>query len=1142
MPHLTPCFLYILIINVIYKSMKKIQDFNPPQAGGRLKKLKWLACLCISLFCGIAVQAGNQTRNQQLTLNLKDATLETFIREVKQQTGYTFFYNDQIAKAVEPITMQKEKIDLKEALREVLQSKGFNFSIEDNTIIIRRNTTPQSEQKRTIQGVVVNTKGEPIPGATVQLKGTLLGSSTDGGGKFSLTLPVQENTVLVFSFIGMESKEINYTGQTELRVVLEDLDVELEGVVVTGIFKKAKESYTGAVSSITNEELKMYRGQNLLQTLKNIDASLNFAVDNVSGSNPNRVPQINIRGNSSLPISVQEYNESARNDVNAPLIILDGFEVSMERLMDYNDEEIEQINILKDAAATAIYGSRGSNGVIVVITKQPEVGRLRVNAEIGLDIEAPDLTSYDLLNAADKLELERSLGLYDNTVSPSNDVWYKEAYYKRLRAVLSGTDTDWLSKPTRTGVGAHYNIRMEGGSEEFRWSGTASYKDVRGAMKGSFRRTFNGSITLMYSLNNLIFKNSLTYGYSLGQESKYGSFSTYANQQPYNAPYDTEGALVRYFDGFHKNTYKVQNPLFDATLNSFDKSGYNTLTNNFSIEWMIFEGLTLRGQIGVSGTNSTGDIFLPAEHSTFSEDDYYNTDEGFLRRGSYTYSTGKSNSYDGNLTLSYSRTFEEKHLLYIGVDYALSESRSQNYRIAAEGFTNEDINFLASARQYAKDGAPSGSKGKTRRFGLTANVNYTYDNRYFVDFSFRMDGKSTFGSKKKYAPFWSSGIGWNLHNEEFMKGSVANILRLKTSYGQTGTQQGSSSGSETVYKYITDNRYMQWTGALLSNWGNPYLTWQKTNEFNIGTEFGFLNGRIKGEFNYYSKVTNNLLSNRDIPHSMGFSYYLANIGEVKNRGWEASATAYLIRDTQREINWMIGAQLVYNKNYISKLSDAVKEQNEIYLKEDVDIANLFYEGKPQNAIYAVRSWGIDPSTGKEVYLDKNGLQTDIWNASDKVYLGPSDPKFRGNMNTMFMWKGLTVNLSFGFYWGGKVYNQTLVDRVEVTTNSLKSTNVDARVFYDRWKKPGDVVSFKKFDNVATRATSRFVMNENTLEIQSVGIQYKWNNPWLKANTPLTNITIGVNMSDLFHFSTVKMERGTGYPYARNIQGSIKFLF
>ena len=364
---------------------------------------------------------------------------------------------------------------------------------------------------------------------------------------------------------------------------------------------------------------------------------------------------------------------------------------------------------------------------------------------------------------------------------------------------------------------------------------------------------------------------------------------------------------------------------------------------------------------------------------------------------------------------------------------------------------------------------------------------------------------------------------------------------MKASYGQTGTQQG-SEGANTLYTFLTDNYYMNWTGAELQNLGNPYLTWQKTDEFNFGAEVGLWQGRFKGEFNVYSKTTNNLLSNMDMPHSMGFSSYVDNVGEVKNRGWEASTTIYLLRDAHRDINWIVSGQLTYNKNFISKLSAAVKEQNEAYLQEDVDVSNLFYEGLPQNGIYVVRSLGIDPSTGQEIYLDKDGNRTDTWKASDKVFAGQSDPRYRGIGSTMFMWKGLTFNLSFGFHWGGKLYNQTIVERVEVGRTTLMGQNVDARALYERWMKPGDVVAFKGYDENDTRATSRFVMKDNVLEVQSVSLQWKWDTDWVRKNLRATSVTFGVNMSDLWYWSTVKQERGTSYPFARNIQGSIKFLF
>ena len=1096
--------------------------------------------MCCLLSAGLT-----QAQEKKITAEFKDTPLSNVLKQLEKLSTYKILFTYDDVQSYK-VTVSLKDATITEALQKVLDGKPFVFSDVANGKYISVVYQPKKKSDTTKEnkGKVVDSKGETVIGATVRVVNATIGTATDIDGNFTLRVP-EDVTTLEVGFVGMKTQLVSIKDKTEVRVVMEEDNTVLEDVVVTGIFKKAKESYTGAVSSISSEQLKMYKGQNVLQTLKNIDASLNFMVNNAMGSNPNNVPQINIRGNSSLPMSVQEYNESIKNDVNSPLIIMDGFEITLEKLMDYNDDEIESINILKDAAATAIYGSRGSNGVIVVVTRQPEAGKLRVNAEIGMDIEAPDLSSYDLLNAAEKLQLEKMAGLYD-TDFPGNDVKYSERYNKRLKAVLSGVDTDWLSKPLHTGVGTHYNLRLEGGSEQFRWSGALAYKNVVGAMKGSSRRNFNGSIVLMYMMDKLTFKNYTSYGMNRGRESRYGEFSTYAQQQPYDAPYDENGNLVRYFDGFQYNNLDKQNPLYDASLNSFDKSGYQSLTNNFSIEWDIIEGLKLRGQLGISSTDNSSDYFLPAEHSYFTTGDQkaeYATDEGFFRRGLYRYGTGREYSYSGNVTVTYNKTFAEKHLLSVGVDWSLAETQSRSYSFELEGFSSEDMSFLGNARQYMKDGIPSGTKTSTRRFGLTGNVNYIYDGRYYVDLAYRVDGSSTFGSDKKYAPFWSTGIGWNLHNEQFLQGHpVLTTLRLKASYGETGSQQGSSTGASTTYKYSTDNKYMNWNGTILQGWGNPKLTWQKTDEFNVGMEFGLWTGRVKGEINVYTKKTANLLSNMDLPLSMGFSSYIANVGEVENKGWEASFSGYAIRDSERRMNLMFSGQLVYNKNKITKLSDAIKAQNELYLQEDVDVSNLFYEGRPQNAIYAVRSLGIDPSTGNEIFLDKNGKITDTWKPSDKVYLGSKDQKYRGNGSIMFMWKGLTVNVACSYYWGGKVYNETLLNKVEVTKNTLSTQNVDARVLKSRWFQAGDVTFFKQLSNTQTRATSRFVMDDNVFEISSIGVQYRWDTPWIQKYTRATSITFGVNMSDILHLSSIKMERGTSYPYARNIQGYIKFLF
>jgi hypothetical protein len=761
-----------------------------------------------------------------------------------------------------------------------------------------------------------------------------------------------------------------------------------------------------------------------------------------------------------------------------------------------------------------------------------------------MTVEAPDLTSYNLLDAAGKLELERRLGLYGD-VTTELDTRYKKTYNDRLRAVLSGANTDWLSKPLHAGHGVAGNLRLEGGSEEFRWSATGSWRDTRGAMKGSARQNFNAGITLAYTVDNLIFRNNASVTVNRATNSPYGAFSTYARQQPYNSPRDENGNITRLFDGFYAGiSQETGNPLYDATLKSFNKNGYLSLTDNFSIEWHPVEGLRARGSFGITTRNHTSDVFTSAEHSRFTSNTSDDADV-FLRRGTYAFTTGNDNSYSGNATVSYTKILADRHQLYAAIDYSMRVNASYAYHFNLEGFSSEEMSFPGNARQYQQDGKPGGLQSRTTSLGVTANVNYTYLRRYYADLSYRVDGSSSFGNERQFAPFWSAGVGWNLHGEKFMeRQSLFNSLRLRLSYGITGSQQDMTSAL-TTYRYDTDNKYMSWTGTTLEGWGNPKLTWQNTGSFNFGLEWSAWDGLFKGDLNVYTRKTNNLLSSLALPASMGFTSHAANIGSVRNSGWELSASAYLARDHAKRFVWIVTGQLVHNTNKILDLSEAVKAQNEAYILAGGDVSTLFYEGRPQSGLYAVRSLGVDPSTGREIFLDRDGAITPTWNAGDKVYLGSKTPLYRGKASTMLQYKGLTFNLALNYYWGGKTYNRTLLEKVEVTTYAIQTGNVDARVLGARWANPGDHTFFPRVSNVATRATSRFVMDDNTLEISSIALQYRWDGRWVRERARVNSINFGLNVSapdGLVRWSTIKMERGTSYPYAYNMQGSIKLLF
>lgn len=1067
-------------------------------------------------------KSGNEQHSAQ--------TVKQVLSYIEANSDYVILYSKDLLEALDKqvsIPLDGEKVE--KILEKLASAANLECKINGRQVVVAPKAVagqaPQQSGNVKVTGQIIDEKGESIPGANISVKGQSgKGTVSDMDGNFTLNVP--RGSVLVVSFVGFVSTEYKVDGPADnLKLQLHPDAETLDEVVVVGYGMQRQSSITGAISSVKADELKGITTPSVSNLLQGKVAGV---VATSTSGQPGAGVSIRIRGTGSI-----QGNQEA-------LWVIDGVVGSSSAELNPND--IESISILKDGSATALYGSRGANGVIVVTTKEPEPGKLKIQAQVGLNVELPDLSSYDLLNAADKLRLEKMVGLYEIEDHPSRQFQYDQYYDERLRRVLSGVDVDWLSKPLRNGIGQRYNLRLEGGSEQFRWATALKYNETAGAMKGSSRRVFTGDITLMYRVKNLIFRNYTSISTTKGVESKYGSFQNYVNQQPYNEPYDENGQLVRYFDNL-THSAQVQNPLYDASLNTFDESRDLGIINNFSIEWNILDGLTLRGQLGISADHTTSDYFLPAEHSYFNTVSY-NTMMGSLRKGLYDYSTGDSYSFDGNVTLSYSKLFADRHQVYVGLDYSMAEDHSKLYTFSAEGYTNDDLSSLANARQYAENSAPGGSRSTSRRLGFTGNVNYTYDNRYYIDGSYRVDGSSQFGSNKRYAPFWSVGVGWNIHNEKALFGNkTLNNLRIKASYGVTGSLDFSASNVMTTYKYYTDSRYLNWSGAQLLGLGNPDLTWQSTKQWNVGLEFGLFQNRIKGEFNVYNKITNNLLSSMDLPRSMGFPSYVANVGEVKNVGYEASLTAYLIRDEKRDLNWMISAQLVYDKNKITRLSEAIKAQNELYLKENVEVSKLFYEGRPQNSLYAVRSLGIDPSYGYEMFLDKDGNITRTWNPSDKVYMGGADPLYRGNASTMLMWKDFTFNISFGYHWGGKMYNSTLRDRVEVSTGVIASRNVDARVLSDRWKQPGDAVFFKNFDNTgSTYATSRYIMDDNVFEIQTISLQYRWHSEYLRKVANLQTILFGLNMSNVAYFSSTKYERGTDYPFARNLVGTITFMF
>ena len=1099
--------------------------------------------LCILfVFLGmLSATAKTIAQEQVISLNLKNVTYLELFNELHRQTGVRFLYSSDQLENLSRIDVVADRKKMREVLEDALKETSLTCVFEEDMVMLRERQQQQVSEL-VVKGLVTDTKKQPLPGVTVMIKGTSLGTVTDAEGHYVLTIPQRDELVLVFSFVGMNSREVTYKGEKELNVELEEKIAEMDEVVVTGIFQKSQASFTGSATTVTAKELQQFGNRNLLQSLHNIDPSINIIENNAFGSNPNRLPEVQIRGNSSIP-NVDELKDQTRVDLNTPLIVLDGFETTLQKLIDINENEVETLTILKDASATAIYGSRGANGVIVITTKKPAMGQLRVSYKGDVNIEIPDLTGYDLLEAREKLELEKRVGLYSKPSNPDQD-WRLQRYYSYLLdEVNSEVNTYWLSKPLQTSVGQRHALKVEGGDKSFRYSASLQWNDIRGVMKESYRKTFNGAIQLSYYWKNLKFSNNLMISAGKRQESPYGDFSEYAKMNPYWRTHDENGKILKRLGNSGESDYAFRwsrlpvNPLYNATLNTYDRGNNTDITNNFMLEWKVLETLDLRGRFGITKNTDETRVFKPADHTDFAD---YSEDDMF-RKGTYAYGISNSFSYEGSLNLAYHQSFG-KHLLVAGVDVNLREGRSRSSSFKAEGFTNENFDDISSALQYEKNGKPSGAESTVRSVGFTGNVNYTYDNRYFADLSGRMDGSSQFGSNKRFAPFWAVGIGWNMHNESFLKEvSWVNMLKLRFSVGTSGSQHFNAYQAIQTYRYFLDDKYYAWNGSSLIAMGNPDLKWQQKRDYNIGLDVKLWDNRITIGGDFYIAKTNDLISTLTLPAANGFTTYIENIGSLKNTGYELRLSAYVLRKDQ--MSWSVSLAGIHNKNKIVEVSQALLDAQNAIESEDLVNPNVqFRPGYSSNTIWTVRSAGIDPGTGKEVFISRDGNRTYNWSASDIVATGVSDPKLEGNISSMFRYKGLSLNVSFGYRFGGQIYNSTLANKVEVSKTAI-GWNVDARVFHDRWKNIGDQASFKGLDDFTpTNKTSRFVQDETTFRCQNMTLQYELKSQALNKLLGIDYCLFSASTSDLFYISTVKRERGTSYPFSRQFSLGVNVVF
>ena len=886
--------------------------------------------------------------------------------------------------------------------------------------------------------------------------------------------------------------------------------------------------------------------------------------NNLDGSNPNVIPDFQIRGTASMP-STNELTSSFVGSPNMPTFIMDGFEVTAEKVFDLDPMRIESMTILKDAAATAIYGSRASNGVVVINTKQPEAGKLRLLYNLDVSFNIPDLTDYDLLNATEKLQLGKAAGYFDPFGTIDQTEARERDYNYRLGLVQQGYNTYWLDKPLEVAIGHKHTLSVEGGEKAMRYSLDLTYENVPGVMKESGRQRMGMGTMLLYRFKNLTFRNQLNYSRVKATNSPYGSFSEYTKLNPYVRYKDEQGNYLYEIERDDRIYMKesqtpIYSPLYNATLDMRDESRYNDLTNLFGIDWQIIEGLRLKGSFSFTLQNTSADIFKPAKHTDFAE----YTGDDFDRRGSYSASRGDVFNYDASVVLSYFWQ-SRKHVINSNLGWNIQQSRTKEFSVTTEGFPSERLDYISFATQYEKNGSPAGNEYTSRLVGFLGNLNYSYDERYLFDLSFREDASSQFGADKRCAPFWSTGLGWNLHNEHFMEGADwLQQFKIRGSYGLTGSQNYDPYQAITTYEYLTGERYHLGIGATVITMGNRNLAWQRTWQQNYGVDMTLWKGRIDISADYYIKTSKDVLTSVTLAPSLGFSSYMDNLGEVENRGYELSLRATLIRNQAKKIFWSINGSAIHNKNKLLKISNALKAYNEIQDKEADANKNDFstsewenmtsinrprvryVEGASMNSIWVNHSLGIDPATGNELFTDRNGRIVSDWSSDNYVIGGCTDPDLEGIFGTNFTWKGLSLNMTFRYRIGGQMYNQTLVDKVQDIDPRY---NADKRAFEQRWQKPGDKVRFAAFSedsqgiNIGyrTKPTSRFVEDYNYLELATLNFSYEFGTAKLKRYG-IKRLKAMFYMNDVFHASNVKQERGIDYPFARNFSIGLQARF
>nr|WP_319267078.1 TonB-dependent receptor [uncultured Draconibacterium sp.] len=970
--------------------------------GKYVRMFKAMKLTMLFIFLGILQVTANNSysQNARISLDLKDAKLQEVLTEIQKQTEFTFFYSLEDVKDLERIDLEVKEAKLNEVLDECFKNTGLEYEIKHKAIVLKKSLSKKSvtpedsekskiqDQKKVVKGKVVDETQMPMPGVSIIVKGTTVGVISDYEGNFTLEIP-EDAEILQFSFVGYKRKEILIDENNFMNVNLEEDIAGIDEVIVIGYGTQKKSDITGAVASVGNEKLEMTPNVNIAQAIQ--------------GS----IPGVMVQNTSAGASSSQTVMIRGRNSIkasNEPLIVVDGIPYG-GNLSDLSLNDVKSIEILKDASAAAIYGSRGSNGVILVTTKQGQLGKPKINYEAKFSIQKYT-NMLDMLDGGEFYEFKNTRDATQFTE-------------EELEIYNSGNWVDWPELAIRTGNSQEHNVSISGGTEKVKYYLGASYYDVKGLVVNddfqriSTRINLETKITDWFSLGT---RTQLTLDHADGDSPDSESDAIFT-MNPLTTAFDADGNQVIFpYEG------KLDgNPLQKVLYDDVDR-GYQILSNNYAIvDFPFIQGLKYQINTGI--------------RYRFSDKGSYagrNTQVGVQSRGTaYTNRSISENVIIENI-LSYNREID-KHTIFATLLYSSESNKKTSNGFNASGFPNDFLSWYGAGQADVKD--PDYSYSKTNMISQMARLNYSFDSRYLLTITARRDGFSGFGTHNKWGVFPSLALGWNLSNEEFFPlNDFFNSLKIRSSYGMNGNQ--AVGAYETISRLGEENIVSGETtmpGYIPTKLGQDELGWESSKVLNLGIDFSIAEGRFSGALDYYNTRTYDLLLDRTISPVHGITSITQNIGKTKNNGWEATLTTRNI--VSAKFNWMTNINFAYNKNEIVSLYGNLDENG----NEIDDIANDWFIGQPIRVNYdyvfdgvwqsseadEAAKWESVPGFIKLMDVDGDYKMT----GDDRQIIGQRDPKFLWGMTNTFSYDNFSLSFFIHGVHGITKLNTLLQDNV-----------------------------------------------------------------------------------------------------------------